>query len=162
MDFTRNWKSYREGFGSRHEFWLGNEKIHKLTTTGKWELRVDLHDSDSVKYQAKYANFKILAECEKYKLELGPFIGGNAGDSLYVHNHMKFSTFDEDNDEHTSAHCGSQHKGGWWFKSCVYAYTNGLYLKGEHKDSNVGISWYTAKGDHYSFAHSEMKIRLVY
>ncbi|XP_069842136.1 ficolin-2-like [Dendropsophus ebraccatus] len=161
VDFTRNWKSYKEGFGSRHEFWLGNEKIHKLTKSGKWELRIDLHDSASVKYHAKYSSFKIQAECEKYKLELGPFIGGNAGDSLVQHNKMKFTTFDEDNDEHATANCGGLFKGGWWFKSCLSAHMNGLYFRGEHKESNVGINWFTAKGDHYSFEHSEMKFRLV-
>ncbi|KAM3912428.1 ficolin-2-like [Leptodactylus fuscus] len=161
VDFTRNWKSYKEGFGSRQEFWLGNENIYRITVHGKWEIRVDLHDSESVKYFAKYASFKLLGECEKYKLLLGHFTGGNAGDALFEHNNMKFSTFDEDNDEHATAHCGLQYRGGWWFKSCFSAHLNGLYIKGKHKESKIGINWVTAKDEHYSFEHAEMKIRFV-
>ncbi|KAM5146910.1 ficolin-2-like [Mantella aurantiaca] len=161
VDFTRNWSSYKAGFGSRHEFWLGNEKIHKLTIKGKWELRVDLHDFEEVKHFAKYSSFKMLGECEKFKLGLGSFVGGTAGDSLSQHHNMKFSTFDEDNDESTSTHCAKLFKGGWWFKSCHSAFMNGQYLKGEHKEALVGINWATAKGEHYSFKHVEIKIRLV-
>ncbi|XP_063792806.1 ficolin-2-like isoform X2 [Pseudophryne corroboree] len=162
VDFTRNWESYKVGFGSRHEFWLGNEHIHKLTSSGKWELRVDLHDTEVKKYYAKYSSFNILGECDKYKLSLGSFTGGNAGDSLTVHNNMKFTTFDEDNDENSTGNCGNLYKGGWWFKSCHSAYMNGLYLHGEQKESLVGINWHSAKGDRYSFAHVEMKIRELF
>ncbi|XP_068104938.1 ficolin-1-like [Hyperolius riggenbachi] len=159
VEFTRNWRAYKTGFGSHQEFWLGNEKIHNLTNTGKWELRIDLHDSEEVKHYAKYSSFKILAECEKYKLLLGAFTGGSAGDSLSQHHNMKFSTFDEDNDEKDDTHCASQYKGGWWFKSCHSAYLNGLYVKGDRREDFNGITWVTAKSKFYSFRRAEMKIR---
>lgn len=161
VDFNRDWKSYKEGFGSRQEFWLGNENIRKLTSIDNWELRVDLQDFEAVKYFAKYSSFRTLSEYNKYQLILGPFTGGNAGDSLVHHNNKKFSTYDSDNDAHASANCGSLFKGGWWFIACHYAYLNGLYFKGFHKDSFIGINWFAAKGDHYSFEHTEMKIRAV-
>src|SRR6218665_1999705 len=34
VNFNRNWVKYRNGFGNirRGEFWLGNEKVHRLTS----------------------------------------------------------------------------------------------------------------------------------
>ncbi|XP_069604425.1 ficolin-2-like isoform X2 [Ranitomeya imitator] len=35
VDFFRTWDAYKKGFGSRlNEFWLGNENIHHVTSTG--------------------------------------------------------------------------------------------------------------------------------
>ncbi|CAM5108871.1 unnamed protein product, partial [Natator depressus] len=78
VDFYRDWKSYKRGFGSRlSEFWLGNDNIHLLISLGTNELRVDLRDFD--KYQfATFGSFKITGETEKYKLILGLFVNGTA------------------------------------------------------------------------------------
>ncbi|CAH2329780.1 Hypothetical predicted protein, partial [Pelobates cultripes] len=79
VDFFRDWKSYKNGFGSRlNEFWLGNDNIHMLTSAGTWELRIDLKDFENTKQFAKYASFQVLGESEKYKLLLGAFKNGNA------------------------------------------------------------------------------------
>lgn len=50
-DFKRNWVQYKEGFGhlspdDTTEFWLGNEKIHLITTqsTLPYTLRIELED----------------------------------------------------------------------------------------------------------------------
>lgn len=50
-DFRRNWVQYKEGFGhlspdDTTEFWLGNEKIHLITTqsTLPYALRIELED----------------------------------------------------------------------------------------------------------------------
>ena len=43
VDFYRNWTDYKRGFGNLSgEFWLGLDKIHRLTSSGKYKLRVDL------------------------------------------------------------------------------------------------------------------------
>lgn len=56
MDFFRDWTQYREGFGylspdDSTEFWLGNEKIHLLTTSSPIPtvLRIELVDWDGNK-----------------------------------------------------------------------------------------------------------------
>ncbi|XP_068104115.1 ficolin-1-like [Hyperolius riggenbachi] len=161
VDFYRNWEAYKTGFGSHlTEFWLGNDNIHHLTSSGTWELRVDLQDTDFVRYSAKYNSFKVLGASEKYKLVLGSFAGGNAGDSLSTHNGMMFTTLDQDNDIHdSSVNCAINFKGGWWYRNCHYANLNGLYLPG--KVDPKGMSWYHSKNSHYAYKQSEMKIRLI-
>ncbi|XP_063792062.1 ficolin-2-like isoform X2 [Pseudophryne corroboree] len=159
VDFQRDWKSYKMGFGSRlTEFWLGNENLHQITSSGTWELRVDLQNFNYGRSFAKYKSFQIMGEFEKYKLILGSFIGGNAGDSLTYHNGMKFTTTDQDNDVY-SGNCAQMHKGAWWYRSCVFSNLNGLYLPGNHTTFAEGINWYTGNGLNYSYRQSEMKIR---
>ncbi|XP_068105089.1 ficolin-1-like [Hyperolius riggenbachi] len=159
VDFYRDWKAYKTGFGSRlTEFWLGNDNIHQLTSSGTWELRVDLQDSDFVRYSAKYNSFKVLGESEKYKLLLGSFVGGNAEDSFSGHNGNMFTTLDQDNDAHNSANCATTYKGGWWYTECHGVNLNGLYVPG--KVDSRGMCWYHVKKNYYSFKQSEMKIRL--
>ncbi|XP_044124717.1 ficolin-1-like isoform X4 [Bufo gargarizans] len=161
VDFFRTWDAYKKGFGSRlNEFWLGNDNIHQITSTETWELRVDLQDFEGKMVFAKYARFKVLDESEKYKVLIGAYQDGTAGDSMGGLNNMKFSTKDEDNDV-SESHCSLLYKGGWWYGNCHRANLNGLYHLGEHTSIADGINWYTARGHKYSYKHVEMKIRPV-
>uniref|UniRef100_A0A8C0E547 Fibrinogen C-terminal domain-containing protein n=1 Tax=Balaenoptera musculus TaxID=9771 RepID=A0A8C0E547_BALMU len=82
VDFYRDWTAYKQGFGSQlGEFWLGNDNIHALTAQGSSELRVDLMDFEGNHEFAKYQSFKMAGEAEKYKLVLGAFVEGSAGES---------------------------------------------------------------------------------
>ena len=58
VDFFRNWKSYKNGFGDLNkEFWLGNDNLHRLTFSEDVMLRVDMEDFDgNIKY-AEYTTF---------------------------------------------------------------------------------------------------------
>ncbi|KAI0212368.1 hypothetical protein LSAT2_002716 [Lamellibrachia satsuma] len=43
VDFYRDWKSYKEGFGNiSREFWLGNDYLHDITSNKQYSLRFDM------------------------------------------------------------------------------------------------------------------------
>ena len=76
VDFYRNWFDYREhGFGNvGGEFWLGLEKIHRLTKSQS-KLRVDLEDFDGNAPYADYNMFSVANESKKYQLSVGTYSG---------------------------------------------------------------------------------------
>ncbi|KAI5935906.1 Ficolin-1 [Manis javanica] len=159
VDFYRDWATYKRGFGSQlGEFWLGNDHIHALTAQGTSELRVDLVDFEGNHRFAKYSSFKVEGEAEKYKLVLGGFVGGDAGDSLTSHNGHTFSTKDQDNDS-SPQHCAELYHGAWWYYTCHVSNLNGHYLGGAHNSFANGINWKSGKGYNYSYKVSEMKLR---
>ncbi|KAG5210955.1 ficolin-2 isoform X1 [Ovis aries] len=161
VDFFRTWIAYKQGFGSQlGEFWLGNDNIHALTAQGTSELRVDLMDFEGNHRFAKYQSFRMGDEAEKYKLVLGAFVEGSAGDSLTDHGDHFFSTKDRDNDE-SSSNCAVQFQGAWWYHSCHSSNLNGRYLKGPHTSYANGINWKSWGRYNYSYKVSEMKLRLT-
>ena len=43
VDFYRGWDEYKRGFGALDDdFWLGNENIHLLSSSGHYELRIEM------------------------------------------------------------------------------------------------------------------------
>lgn len=161
VDFYRDWAAYKRGFGSQlGEFWLGNDNIHALTTQGTSELRVDLVDFEGNRQFAKYNSFRMAGEAEKYRLLLGAFAGGSAGDSLTYHNNHPFSTKDQDNDS-SPENCAERYQGAWWYDNCHLSNLNGLYLGGAHESYANGINWKSGKGYNYSYKVSVMMVRPV-
>ncbi|KAM4664112.1 ficolin-2-like [Discoglossus pictus] len=159
VDFFRDWNDYKRGFGSKlSDFWLGNDNLHSLTSTGTFQLRIDLTDFDNQYSFATYNSFRISEELENYKLSLGSFTGGNAGNSLGFHNNRAFSTKDRDNDSYDTS-CAKRFKGAWWYGNCHDSNLNGLYLKGKTTSEGDGIVWETGKGNYYSYKVCEMKFR---
>ena len=160
VDFYRTWSDYQLGFGDLSgEFWLGLDKIHRLTTTNtreSHELRIELSDFANTKRYAKYSSFSIGDSISKYTLAVGGYTG-NAGDSFAAsHNGMKFSTKDQDNDSHSSANCAVAFTGGWWYNACHVSNLNGQYLV--NSTDHKGIQWHkTWKLDTLKF--TEMKSR---
>ncbi|XP_032089422.1 ficolin-1-like [Thamnophis elegans] len=161
VDFFRDWAAYKRGFGNQlTEFWLGNDNLHCLTSLGKNELRVDLIELDNKHVFAKYASFQVAAESDWYRLTLGAFMGGSAGDSLSFQNNMLFSTRDKQQDPQMF-NCAEKYQGAWWYNDCHKSNLNGRYWLGEHKSLGDGINWSSGKGLYYSYKRSEMKIRPV-
>ena len=79
VDFYRGWDEYKNGFGNiGGEFWLGNQHLHRITTQGRYELRVELQDFDGEQRYAHYDSFEILNEGKYFSLLLGTY-DGNAG-----------------------------------------------------------------------------------
>ncbi|GFN82641.1 fibrinogen-related protein 3.2 [Plakobranchus ocellatus] len=154
VDFYRDWATYKKGFGTfDDEFWLGNERIHALTSSGTWDLRVDLKYKGKKAF-AQYKNFLIESESSQYRLRIGSY-SGNAGDSLTYHNGQKFSTFDKDNDVDNGS-CAQSQEGAWWYRKCDYVDLNSKWNGGNNK----GLEWYKLAGQD-SASFSEMKIRRV-
>ncbi|XP_028512828.1 titin isoform X1 [Exaiptasia diaphana] len=160
VDFYRNWKDYKKGFGNLNgEFWLGNDYLHRLTAQKKQILRVELDDWEGNGVYAKYDSFSIGEESDKYRLNLGSY-SGTAGDSLSSHLGQPFTTKDRDNDKY-GGNCAVQFKGAWWYAGCHRSNLNGLYHHGKHKSYADGVNWYQWKGHYYSAKRAEMKIRPV-
>nr|XP_058944598.1 microfibril-associated glycoprotein 4-like [Pocillopora verrucosa] len=156
VDFFRGWNDYKQGFGNLNsEFWLGLNKIHRLTARSSDKLRVDLEDFHGKTAFAEYSSFSVASERAKYLLGLGVY-SGTAGDSLSHHRGSPFTTKDRDNDAY-SGNCASTYTGAWWYKKCHYSNLNGLYMN--NKNDGKGMAWYHWKKNYKSVKRSEMKIR---
>ncbi|XP_048414889.1 tenascin isoform X10 [Stegostoma tigrinum] len=154
VDFFRNWKNYTNGFGDpSDEFWLGLENLHKITSQGLYQLRVDLRDKGDSAY-AVYDRFLISDAKSRYKLHFGQY-NGTAGDSLFYHQGRPFSTKDRDNDVAVT-NCALSYKGAWWYKNCHKVNLNGRYGVQSHSQ---GVNWFHWKGHEYSIEFVEMKLR---
>uniref|UniRef100_A0A8D2L7H8 Tenascin-R n=1 Tax=Varanus komodoensis TaxID=61221 RepID=A0A8D2L7H8_VARKO len=153
-DFFRKWADYRVGFGNlEDEFWLGLDNMQKITSQGRYELRIDMRDGQEVAY-AYYDKFSIGDSRSLYKLRIGDY-NGTAGDSLTYHQGRPFSTKDRDNDVAVT-NCAMSYKGAWWYKNCHRTNLNGKYGESRHSQ---GINWYHWKGHEFSIPFVEMKMR---
>ncbi|XP_010786872.1 fibrinogen-like protein 1 [Notothenia coriiceps] len=185
--FDRAWVEYKHGFGDLYspdgEFWLGNTALHNLTSTGNYDLRIDMQDFEGNQRYAEYKNFKVDDEKDQYQLHVGEYTG-NAGDALaHVHsppsagkkrtgpflteelpgsNGIKFSTYDQlnngDTENHTS--CIRHSRSGWWFSRCDSGNLNGHYYRGpDQAMADDGVVWYTWHGWWYSIKSVVMMVR---
>ncbi|XP_068705701.1 microfibril-associated glycoprotein 4-like [Montipora foliosa] len=160
VDFYRGWSDYKIGFGNLSgEYWLGLDKIHRLTKLVKNTLRVELEDTEGKTAYAAYDMFAVSSEKTDYQLSLGTY-SGTAGDSLSFQRDAAFSTKDKDNDQ-DSSNCAVVYKGAWWYTSCHESNLNGRYHHGQHSSFGDGVNWHSWKGYNYSVKKAEMKIRPV-
>ena len=160
INFYLPWEDYKNGFGSlTGEHWLGLEKLHRLTTNGIWQLRVDLEDFYNNTSYAEYSNFAIGNESTNYRLSIGGY-SGIAGDSLARNAKKSFSTYDKDHDV-GARNCAVDRKGAWWYSGCTISNLNGLYL-GSPVKTPTGMSWNGFKGSYEVLKKSEMKIRRIW
>ena len=118
-----------------------------LTENGQWELRIDFQFDNNTWSHLHYKQFKVGNTCSEYPLT----IGGFAGTTTYpfvTHplNGTRFSTHDNDNDEHSN-NCAASHSNGWWFNSCDHINLN----------EQPPYVYHNSKG--HSLLSSEMKIR---
>lgn len=69
---------------------------------------------------ARYDEFAISGEEDKYRLiKLGKLFGFMS-DRLRYHKDVRFSTYDQDNDDYDSDNCAAYYNGGWWFRNCLH------------------------------------------
>ncbi|XP_053138581.1 tenascin isoform X3 [Hemicordylus capensis] len=153
-EFYRNWRTYEAGFGNpTGEFWLGLDSLHKITSQGQYELRVDLRDHDETAY-ALYDKFSVGDAKTRYRLKVDGY-SGTAGDSMTYHSGRPFSTFDKDSDS-AITNCALSYKGAFWYKNCHRVNLMGRYGDNSHSQ---GVNWFHWKGHEYSIQFAEMKLR---
>lgn len=73
MDFNRTWEEYKHGFGNfiTQEFWLGLDKIHRLTRKEIGNrLRIEPGVTNDKPIYAEYARFRTGNESTMYQLNL--------------------------------------------------------------------------------------------
>lgn len=129
VKFLRNWLEYKEGFGNLSgEFFIGLDKLHRITTSRPHEFYVHLTDFNNEIGYAHYDNIVVAGENEAYALrELGAY-SGTAGDSMRDNEHQQFTTYDRDNDV-SDRNCAETCLGGWWYKNCGQRFVNKLTQK---------------------------------
>lgn len=77
-------------------------------------------------------------------------------DFQMMHNEMKFSTKDVDNDEWKTGECAKWYKAGWWFNKCTDYNVNGVYYPDASQSKGPDrISWKS----HKTVDMVEMRIR---
>ena len=150
LSFDRTWDEYKAGFGTvggKSEMWLGNNRIHSLTTQ-KTELLIELTAFDGTEGFAYYSHFHITGEDLWYKLSVGGF-SGNIPDKLEWHNNLNFSV----------TKCGAAtSSSGWWFTpSCGKALLNSKY--GNETDSMMWSGFPHTGAHKDKIKKTTMKIR---
>ncbi|XP_028570335.2 tenascin isoform X1 [Podarcis muralis] len=154
QEFYQNWRTYEAGFGNPNgEFWLGLDKLHKITSQGQYELRVDLRDHGETAY-ALYDKFFVGDARSRYRLKVEGY-SGTAGDSMTYHNARPFSTHDKDHDS-AITNCALSYKGAFWYKNCHRVNLMGRYGDNNHSQ---GVNWFHWKGHEHSIQFAEMKLR---
>ncbi|XP_032436079.1 angiopoietin-2b isoform X2 [Xiphophorus hellerii] len=160
VDFHRSWNDYKMGFGEPSgEHWLGNDIIHKLTSSQEYSLHIQLRDREGNEAYSHYDRFYIDKEVNNYSLHADGFSGTAGKTSSLTHTGSQFSTKDRDNDRCTCK-CAQLASGGWWFDACGPSNLNGIYYP---VSSNVlrfnGIKWYYWKGPNLLATMTTMMVR---
>lgn len=152
-NFQGSWAAYKAGFGSATgTFWLGNDRLARLTGSGSWRLRADVAYGGESAFE-EYPNFRIAGESDRYRATVTGTPAGNAGFSMQSINGFTFSTVDSDN----SYSCSAVFSGGWWYNSCHNANPNGTW--GNETNYARGLSWRTWRGYYRSMSRTELKVR---
>ncbi|XP_072019081.1 techylectin-5B-like [Amphiura filiformis] len=129
---------------------------------------VKLEDFSNDTAYAHYQPFSIGSEASNYRLTIGAYSFGTAGDSLSRLNGHSFTTYNRDNDD-WSSNCARLRQGAWWYgydyliyrhynNVCGYSNLNGMYL-GPAGSDYTGMYWYTWKSSWRSLKATTMMMR---
>ncbi|NXS45340.1 FGL1L protein, partial [Balaeniceps rex] len=129
ITWAESWSTYKYGFGNVHtEYWLGTEYIHQISKQKVYQVRFVIWNATNTTKLADYNLFSVEDESQGYRLRLGTY-SGLAGDAMTsnsastMHNNMKFSAKDLDQDT-SSRNCASSYGGGWWYSACYSVWLN--------------------------------------
>lgn len=144
VDFNQNWTTCKNTFGSlTGEYWLGLINMHRLTASAPQVLRVDLEDFQNNTAYARYTTFNVNGASTNYRLVVSGY-SGTAGDGLYYHSGIPFSTKDRNNDPNRRGSgwtCAVGYGSPWWYKNCYLVNLNGNYYHVQTTSSESSIRW---------------------
>ncbi|XP_027040037.1 fibrinogen C domain-containing protein 1-like [Pocillopora damicornis] len=160
VNFARSWCDYKHGFGNLSgEFWLGLDKINRLTWRTKNKLRIDLEFNLTLGIRRIFEEYNLLVvepELQDYALTIGSVLTGNASDSFDYNRNASFFTMEKD----TPDGCAKKY-GAWWYpnnETCGNSNLNGQYKQID------GLRWarwsqYRPRELQYTATKAEMKIK---
>ncbi|KFO94524.1 Fibrinogen-like A, partial [Buceros rhinoceros silvestris] len=129
ITWAESWSTYKHGFGNvLTDYWLGTEYIHQISQQKVYRVRFVIWDAANNIHFADYNLFNVDDESHGYQLRLGAY-SGTAEDAMAsgspssIHDNMKFSTKDQDQDT-SSGNCASRSGGGWWYSACYSVQLN--------------------------------------
>ena len=136
VSFVRYWADYVAGFGNLTNYWLGLEKMHQLTSSSPYTLRIEIQATSNAKwFYAEYSSFYIDSSSNFYAIHASGY-SGDAGDGFTMGlpytqiDGAFFTTLDVDNDN-DKKNCVSSSTGGggggWWCNDCYYFDLNDPY-----------------------------------
>uniref|UniRef100_A0A7M5UV99 Fibrinogen C-terminal domain-containing protein n=1 Tax=Clytia hemisphaerica TaxID=252671 RepID=A0A7M5UV99_9CNID len=112
-----DWETYKNGFGQHPgDFYMGNELIHKITSSGAYEFYYISEKGDTT-YEGWHETFFIDDESNLYPLRLQGKYDGNMN-GLRSHRGKPFSSSDQDNDPNNQRDCANTRQGSWWWTNC--------------------------------------------
>ena len=85
FNWNQSWTNYKDGFGSSDsdDYWLGLERLHLLTTSGSYRLRLEWQQAVTDYWlSTEYWNFYIDDEVASYKLHVSGYVHGDDGRAL--------------------------------------------------------------------------------
>lgn len=81
LNFDRGWNGYLGGLGDlTGEFWVGLNKMRRLTGAGTFTLRFDLESPDGEKRYAEYSGSKLGASNTRFRITVGNYTGEKGGE----------------------------------------------------------------------------------
>ena len=138
--FDKDWKLYRNGFGKFHgSFWLGLEKIHRITNSENYELYIGLESSFGRQAWARFRTFQVGDEASGYSMTKAEGYEGTAGDLLGILSGTRFSVFTQPQQVQSDVQCSTVRAGGWWFRDCHASNLNGHYYS--DRSQGDGVMW---------------------
>ena len=166
VNFTRNWKEYKYGFGDHGdnttELWLGNEKVYQvLQSIGstEWQLRIEVDAFDGSGCWVVASNFRMNNEALRYSMDWDN-VSASVIELVFDWNYHKlipFNTLDNNEGHDDMKACVDRFKGGWWYDDCFAIFLNGRYGK-RAMASSMSISFLSFKY-HGIFKRSRMMFR---
>jgi len=127
---NKTWEDYtKKGFGrpdlNGTHYWEALEKVHEMTSTGKWQLLIGMFSDTKPFRQIIYKDFWIGPAFKGYRLHFGGRVESypdsktsGLGAGLDSVKGLPFSTPEMDLDKY-DGNCAKSYKAGWWFKNCM-------------------------------------------